>query len=170
VRRAQIFGFKTAAFDPFVPESVMRDCGVAKVELETAIASADILSLHLPLNDSTRYIINADALKKAKKSLILVNTSRGGLVDANALAAALANHDVFAAGIDVFEPEPLLADSPLRTSPRTFLTSHTAWYSDTSASRLQILAAQEVVRGLRNEPLRNQVNLPPRFDTTLPAP
>ena len=89
---------------------------------------------------------------------IVVNTARGGLIDTSALADALRAGRIAGAGIDVFETEPLRVDHPVRKAPNTLLTSHVAWYSEASVPQLQRLAAEEVVRGLRDQPLRNQVN------------
>jgi D-3-phosphoglycerate dehydrogenase len=93
-----------------------------------------------------------------KPTAIIVNTARGSLIDTVALAAALSAGTIAGAGVDVFEAEPLPADHPLRAAPRALLTSHVAWYSESSIPRLQQLAAEEVVRGLRGEPFKNQVN------------
>jgi D-3-phosphoglycerate dehydrogenase len=93
-----------------------------------------------------------------KPHAVLVNTARGGLVDTRALAVALRDGVVAGAGLDVFETEPIEKDHPLFACPNALLTSHVAWYSESSIPRLQQLAAEEVARGLRGEPLRNQVN------------
>jgi D-3-phosphoglycerate dehydrogenase len=165
-KRARSFGFQIAAHDPFVAADELRAANVLPLTAEEALATADILSLHLPLTQQTRHLINATTLRTMKPTAILVNTSRGGLIEAADLAEALAANRIFAAGLDVFEPEPLPADSPLRSAPRVLLTSHVAWYSEASAPRLQTMAAQEVVRGLRGEPLRSQVNLSLCFVST----
>ena len=87
-----------------------------------------------------------------------MNTARGPLIDTTALAAALEGEEIAAAGVDVFEDEPLPHDHPLRTAKHALLTSHVAWYSESSIPRLQQLAVEEVVRGLQGEDLKNQVN------------
>jgi D-3-phosphoglycerate dehydrogenase len=93
-----------------------------------------------------------------KKTAIIVNTARGPLVDTVALAAALTAGAIGGAGLDVFEQEPLPADHPLIKAPSSIITSHVAWYSESSIPRLQHLAGEEVARALRGEPLKNQVN------------
>jgi len=158
IRRAHGFGFKLHAHDPFIPGPQMRQDGVKKVELAEALAMADILSLHLPLTDATRHTLNPASLGRMKKSALVVNTSRGALIDTVALAAAIRAGGIQGAAIDVFESEPLGLDHPLRTCPRVLLTSHIAWYSDASAPRLQTMAAEEVVRGIRGEQLRSKIN------------
>jgi len=93
-----------------------------------------------------------------RRTAILVNTSRGALVDTPALAHALSAGALAGAGLDVFETEPLEPAHPLRTAPNCLLTSHIAWYSDQSVPRLQGLAAEEAVRAVRGEALRNPVH------------
>lgn len=93
-----------------------------------------------------------------KPTAIVVNTARGGLIDTVALAQALQAGTIAAAGLDVFESEPLEEDHPLRKCHNVLLTSHVAWFSERSVPELQRLAAQEAVRALQGEPLRNQIN------------
>jgi D-3-phosphoglycerate dehydrogenase / 2-oxoglutarate reductase len=153
--RARIFGFKVAAYDPYVAPPSDR---VALLSLDDLFRQADILSLHVPLLPETKHLVNAGRLVQMKPTAIIVNTARGGLIDTAALARALQAGTIAAAGLDVFESEPLEKDHPLRKCPNALLTSHVAWFSETSVPKLQRLAAQEAVRALRGEPLRNQVN------------
>lgn len=155
--RAKAFGFKVAAFDPYIMEEMMMKAGVMKLTLQDALAQADIVSLHAPLTEETRHVINEHSIGTMKPSVIVVNTSRGKLIDTIAAANALCAGKLGGIGLDVFEEEPLPEQHPLRTSPNTLLTSHTAWYSESSIPLLQKLAAEEVVRGLRGEALRNRV-------------
>jgi D-3-phosphoglycerate dehydrogenase len=152
------FGCKRIACDPFIGADAMQAAGVGKLEVDELFATADILSLHLPLTSETRHFANAARLAAMKKTAILVNTARGPLVDTVALARALQDGTIAGAGIDVFESEPLPADHPLRSAPRALLTSHVAGDSESSIPRRQRLAAEEVVSALRGEPLKNQVN------------
>lgn len=158
MKRAAAFGFTLAAYDPYIDAKTMKSLGVTKLNLNEALANADILSLHLPLNEETRHLVNESSLQTMKQHAILVNTSRGGLIDTYALAAALEKGVIGGAGLDVFETEPLPADHPLRTCPNTELTSHTAWFSEASVPALQKLAAEEIVRGLTGKALHNRVN------------
>ena len=152
------FGGKHIAYDPFVPAEAMAAAGVEKVERDALFARADVLSLHLPLTPETKHFINAETVRRMKPNAIVVNTARGPLIDTAALAAALRDGVIAGAGLDVFEKEPLEKDHPLLTAPNALLTSHVAWYSEGSIPRLQRLAAEEVARGLRGEPVKNQVN------------
>ena len=155
--RAAAFGCRPAAYDPFVPAEVFERAGVARLGVEELFAEADILSLNLPLTKDTRHFASAARLDLMKSHAVLVNTARGGLVDTHALAVALAKGRPFAAGLDVFEAEPLEHDHPLRNAPNALLTSHTAWFSADSVSELQRLAAEEAARRLRGEDFKNSV-------------
>ena len=157
--RARPFGFRLAAYDPYAPDSVLEAAGVDRLDQDALFAEADVLSLHLPLTPETRHFVDADALAAMRPHAVLVNTSRGPLVDTVALADALDRRAIGYAGLDVFETEPLPADHPLRESPYALLTSHTAWYSEASLPKLQKMAAEEVVRGLTGQPLKNPVTV-----------
>jgi len=158
LQRAAVFGCRIAAADPFVAEDEMRAAGVAPLTLEKALAEADILSLHCPLNSSTRHIINETSLLKMKRNCTLLNTGRGELVDTVALTRALQEKVIGGAGLDVTDPEPLLSDHPLYSLDNVILTPHVAWYSEESQKTLRRKVAEEALRALRGEPLRNQVN------------
>ena len=152
------FGCKRIAYDPYVTAEVMKAAGVEKVEMDALFARADVLSLHLPATAETKHIVRAARLTQKKKTAIVVNTARGPLVDTVAAAAALKAGTIAGLGVDVYEKEPVEKDHPLFAAPNALLTSHVAWYSESSIPRLQQLAGEEVVRGLRGEPLKNQVN------------
>jgi D-3-phosphoglycerate dehydrogenase len=156
--RARAFGFRLAAYDPFVPNSEFTAIGVTQLSRDELFESANILSLHLPLNTETRHFIDATRLQSLRPATVLVNTSRGGLIDTVALAEALHTGRLGGAGLDVYETEPLSGDHPLLDAPNAILTSHTAWFSEASVPRLQRLAAEEAVRALRGESLKNQLN------------
>lgn len=160
--RARAFGFKLAAYDPFVADAVFAGAGVRKLDAAELLREAGILSLHLPLTDQTRHFLNRESLATMRKDAVVVNTARGGLIDTAALAAALTARGLAGAGLDVFETEPLPADHPLRQAPNVLLTSHTAWYSGGSVPELQRKSAEAVLNGLRGGPaasLANVVNL-----------
>lgn len=155
LHRARAFGFRLAAYDPFVDDATLAAAGVRRLDADALFAEADVLSLHLPLTPATRHFVGAERLAQMPAHAILVNTSRGALVDTHALADALGRRVIAYAGLDVFEEEPLPADHPLCASPYALLTSHVAWYSAQSVPRLQRLAAEEAVRGARGEPLKH---------------
>ena len=144
--------------DPSVTEDEAREDGVEIVDIDTLCRESDVVSLHAPLNEGTRHIIDARRIALMKPGAVLVNVSRGGLVDEQALADALHEGRLFGAGIDVFEQEPPPADHPLMHTPNTVLSDHTAWYSEFSVRELQQQAADEVARVLDGQPPRNWVN------------
>ena len=117
----------------------------AKVSLDELLTTADLISIHLPLMPETRHLINADTLSTMKQTAILVNAARGALVEPHALATALNQGALGGAGLDVFEPEILAIDSPLRTAKNILLTSHTAWYSEDSIQDARNEAVESVI-------------------------
>jgi D-3-phosphoglycerate dehydrogenase len=158
LERARAFGCRLAAYDPYVTPEVFTANNVTRLTMEELFTQADVLSLHLPLTPETRHLINSATLAKMKPTSIVINTARGGLIDAVALAAALQAGVIAGAGLDVFDPEPLPDQHPLRRCKNAILTSHIGWFSDQSVPKLQRLAAEEVVRALRGEALKHQVN------------
>ena len=157
VERMKIFGFNCIAYDPFIAPTELAKIGVESCGLDSVIERSDVLSLHLPLTAETRHIIDAGRLAQMKSSAILINTSRGGLIDTHALADALRTGAIAHAGIDVFETEPLAADHPLRSCDNALLSPHMAYYSTASIDRLQRLASEEIGRALAGDPLRCRV-------------
>jgi D-3-phosphoglycerate dehydrogenase len=130
VERARPFGFRFVAADPYVSAEATGALGVTLMPLEQLLAESDIVSLHLFLNAETRHLIDAQKLALMKREAYLVNTSRGPVVDERALFDALESGRLAGAGLDVFEVEPLPADSPLMGLPSVILTSHIASYSE----------------------------------------
>jgi len=159
-RRAAAFEMKVIAHDPFATEASARAAGAQLVDLDELFERADVISLHTPLTDKTRGLLNKTTLTKMKRTAILVNASRGEVVDATALADALAAGTIAGAALDVYSPEPLAADSPLRNAPHTVLTPHIAG----STSEAQVNVAVDVVRQvldiLDGKPARYAVNAP----------
>ena len=149
---------RVLVYDPFVDAPAITKSGAEKVDLDTLLSEADYISIHAPLTPETRHIINAAALKKMKSTTVIVNTSRGAIIDTEALARALQEGEIFAAGIDVFEKEPLPLDHPLVSVPNVILTPHLAWYSKESTRDLQTGAAMEVKRVLSGQPPQNWAN------------
>lgn len=144
--------------DPNVAPSSQTPDGAIGADIDKLCAEADILSLHAPLNPRTRHILNATRIRLMKPGAIVINVSRGGLVDEGALAAALTSGHLFGAGIDVFETEPPCPDNPLLAAPNTVISDHTGWYSERSVRALQSLGAAEVLRVLDGQPPQNWVN------------
>ncbi len=140
--KAKAFGLRVVAADPYVADSVFRENAVERVDWETLRGSADIISLHCPLLPETTHLINRDSIAQMKGGVIIVNTSRGPVIKESDLIEALQSGRVAAAGLDVFEEEPLPAGSVLRSLPNVLLTSHAASVSSRAVDLLQIKAAE----------------------------
>ncbi len=141
------FGMKIVAFDEYLPKSVQDSLAswVEFVSLETLCASADVITMHVPLTDGTRGLINAARLSLMKKDAVIVNTSRGGVIDEVALAKALNEGKLGGAGLDVFEEEPPKADNPLLTCEKAILTPHAAALTQECVVRMAELGAERVL-------------------------
>lgn len=146
---------RTLVVDPYLAHDPP---GVERVDIATLCAEADVISLHAPLTSETRHVIGVSELARMRPTTILVNTARGGLVDEEALVAALREHRIFGAGIDVFEREPPPLDHPLLALDNVVLSDHTAWYSESSVRELQTRAAQEIARVFAGRPPDSWVN------------
>jgi D-3-phosphoglycerate dehydrogenase len=156
--KAQAFGLNVIAHDPLLPASSFAERGVSSVGLDELLQESDYVSLHAPLSDETRHLIGDRTLGLMKPTAFLVNTARGGLVDADALGRALRAGQIAGAAIDVTETEPIPRDSLLLGLDNCVVTPHAAWYSEEASAALQRLAAEEAVRLLRGEPPRCPVN------------
>jgi D-3-phosphoglycerate dehydrogenase len=146
-------GAKVRAYDPFVTESFVDMSG-----LEDILENSDVVSLHLPLNQDTANLISGEVLAKMRKGAVVINVSRGGLIDEVALADALISGHIAGAGIDTFAQEPLDPEHPLRSAPNTILTPHIAWRSTRSTGALQDGAVERVRLALTGQPLIDLVN------------
>jgi len=144
--------------DPGLACSAAAPAGVVPTDIDSLCRQADVISLHAPLTAETRHMIDRRRIALMRPTAILVNVSRGGLVDEAALAEALTTGRLFGAGLDVFEEEPPPPDHPLFRAPNVVLSDHAAWYSETAVAELQRLAAEEVVRVLSGQAPLNWVN------------
>jgi phosphoglycerate dehydrogenase-like enzyme len=118
------FGANIIAADPYVTADAAAELGVELVDLDRLIKESDYISIHTPLTDETRHLINADFLAKCKPGVVIINVSRGPLVDLDALYAGLQSGQVDGAGLDVFDPEPINPDHPILRHPRVVSTPH----------------------------------------------
>ena len=157
VPKAQSFGIKVVAYDPFVPKDVFQKLGVEQVDFEQLLKVSDYISIHSPLVPETKGIFNADAFKKMKKTAYVVNTARGPIIDEAALAAALDAGEIAGAALDVMTQEPP-GSSPLFGRANVIITPHTSFYSTEALVELQTKATQEVVSVLSGQAPRNPVN------------
>ena len=145
-RRAQAFGMQTVAYDPYASETVFAEYRTERVGWEALLDRSDFISVHLPLTSDTRHLVNGEALRRMKPGAFLINTSRGGVVQTEALTEALGQGVIAGAALDVLEQEPIPNDHPLLSMDNCLITSHCAWYSEDSLKRLQSYAAMEVRR------------------------
>ena len=155
--KAQSFGLRVIAFDPYVPADVFTRAGVERVELADLLKTSDYVSIHSPLLPETRGMFNAEAFRQMKPTAYLINTARGPIVDEAALAEALDEGRLAGAALDVMTQEPPVG-SPLIGRPNVVITPHTSFYSEESLVELQVKAAEEVVAVLSGRAPRNPVN------------
>jgi D-3-phosphoglycerate dehydrogenase len=140
-KMAQVFGLKVVVFDPYLHEAPPGVSFAAR--LSDAMATADIVSVHAPMGEKP--LIGADELKAAKRGVILVNTSRGGIIDEAAMVASLRNGQVGAAALDVFEEEPPSADNPLFQMNQVIVTPHIAGLTKECARRMAVVSVKNVL-------------------------
>ncbi|MDR3070347.1 MAG: C-terminal binding protein [Propionibacteriaceae bacterium] len=151
-KRVQAFGCQVLAYDPYANVDEVAAEGIKLTTLEE-VFSSDVISLHLPLTKDTEHLIRTETIAQMKPEAVIVNTARGGLVNTVDLAQALREGRLAAAGLDVFENEPLPADSELFSLDNVILTPHMAFYSEGSIYRLQRMAADDAARALEGKPL-----------------
>src|SRR5438876_5567499 len=160
-RRAIAFGMRVVAFDPYLSAARARSLQVELVEeLGDLLVNADFISLHPPLTNETRHLLDATRISKTKRGVRIINCARGGLIDETALAAALQDRHVAAAALDVFEIEPLPDDSPLRAAPNLILTPHLGASTAEAQESVGIEIAQSIRAALLEGTIRNAVNMP----------
>jgi len=150
-RLAQALGMRVVAYDPLLPAAApaWAETGVARRELDALLAEADAVSLHVPLTAQTRGLMDAARIGRMKAEAVLINTARGGIVDETALAEALRGGKLAGAALDVFEHEPLAADSPLATAPNLILTPHIGGVTRESNTRVSTMIAARVASFLQ---------------------
>lgn len=145
-KRAQSFGMRTVVYDPYLTTERADELGLERVSFEDAVAWADVLSLHVPLTAATEGMIGAEQLEAMKDSAFVINVARGGVVDEDALVAALEKGTIAGAALDVYVSEPLPDGSPLRQAPNLLLTPHLG----ASTAEAQELVATEIAEGVRD--------------------
>ncbi|KAJ8686506.1 hypothetical protein QAD02_022300 [Eretmocerus hayati] len=166
--RAKAFGFNVIFYDPYLPDGIEKSLGLTRVyTLQDLLFQSDCVSLHCTLNEHNHHLINEFTIKQMRPGAFLVNTARGGLVDDDALAAALKQGRIRAAALDVHENEPYnvfqgqSSQCPLKDAPNLLCTPHAAFYSDASCTELREMAASEIRRAIVGripDCLRNCVN------------
>jgi D-3-phosphoglycerate dehydrogenase len=157
-KKLQHFGVKFLICDPYLSEKRRAELGVELVDLETVMRNSDLITVHTPLNDETRYIINRETLAMMKPTAYLVNTSRGGMVNADDLAEALKKRQIAGAAIDVFEKEPPDPDYPLIGLDNVILAPHLAWYSEDAGWTIREKIVQAIDMFANDEGPRMPIN------------
>jgi len=157
-KRLSGFGFRFFACDPYVEKSVFDAEGTTPLDFRKLAIICDYLSIHVPLSEQTRHLFDLTTFRMMKKSALLVNTSRGPIVDQRALYTALKEGFIGGAALDVYETEPFDTKSPLCGLDSVVLTDHAAWYSEESRRELQRRTAQEAVRVLTGRVPEHAVN------------
>lgn len=144
-------GLRVLAFDPFVPDEAIAEAAAEPASLDRLLAEADVVSIHAPLTTQTRHLIGAAELRRMRSDAFLVNTSRGPLVDLDALRAVRADGHLGGVALDVLESEPPEPDDPLLRDPGVVITPHAAFYSEEATAEQQRKAAEQVVAALAGE-------------------
>ncbi len=156
---AQVLGMKVLAFDPFITPERADTLGVEPIpSLAELLPRADVVSLHCPSTPETYHIMNAETLHLMPKGSYLVNVARGALIDEAALSEALRSGHLAGAALDVFDPEPPVANHPLFTLPNTICTPHMGSYTAASVLRIQVMACEQIASALCGERPTNLVN------------
>ncbi len=151
-------GLRVLVYDPMLNAEAVARVGATAVDLATLARESDYISLHTPLIESTRHLVNADFLSLMKPTAYLINAARGPLVDEVALLAAVKSGQIAGAALDVVETEPAPPDHPLLREERILITPHSAWYSEEAKIEMRTRAAEEVVRVLQGQPPRAPAN------------
>ena len=159
-RRALGLEMRVLVFDPYVPDEHVRRLGLEPLELNSVLEGADFVSLHVPLTEATRGILNAERLAHIRSSAFMVNCARGGLVDSQALLEALDAGRLAGAGIDVWDPEPVSADDPLPKHPRVVGTPHLGASTVEAQTNVALQVARDVLAVLDGRPAQFAVNAP----------
>ena len=159
-KRAQAFGMRVLAYDPYLAPSRAKAMQVEGVTLDEVLRQADYITVHMPLTEDTRYMIDEAAFARCKRGLRIFNCARGGIIKEAALIAALKSGQVAAAGLDVFEDEPLAKESELRSLPNVVLTPHLGASTAEAQESVGIEIAEQIADVLRGGVIRNAVNVP----------
>ena len=146
IKRCIGFEMNVYVYDPFVSKEEIESLGGKKIEdLKEGVKKMDALTLHMPLNEKTKNIINYEVLKNMKKNCIIINASRGGIINENDLNKSLNENRIFGAGLDVFDTEPPDNDNPLLKNDKTFLSPHTAAFTEECMVRMGKETIQNII-------------------------
>ncbi len=159
-KRAKTFGMNIIAYDPFLTEVRAEAMCVEPVELEELFRRSDYITVHMPLTDQTKYMIDETAFEKMKDGVRVFNCARGGIIKESALVDALNSGKVAAAGLDVYESEPPAGNHPLRSHPNVNLTPHLGASTQEAQESVGVEIAKAVADAVRGGEIRNAINMP----------
>ena len=158
IKRCLGFEMKVNVYDPFVDKKTIELMGGNKVEnINTALKTADFLSIHMPLTSETKNLIDLKKLKTMKKNAVIINTARGGIINEIDLDTALNNEIIFGAGLDVFEKEPINMDNPLIKNKRVLLSPHSSTFTQECTARMGIETVQNLIDFFENKIKKNMI-------------
>ncbi|MFI5357294.1 MAG: phosphoglycerate dehydrogenase [Opitutales bacterium] len=166
-KRAQAFGMRVVAYDPYLAPSRAKAMQVEALGLDELLATSDYITVHMPLTETTTHLIDEAAFAKCRKGVRIFNCARGGIIKESALIAALKSGQVAAAGLDVYEDEPLPADSELRRLPNLTLTPHLGASTAEAQESVGLEIAEQIAGVLKGGVIRNAVNMPSLDAATL---
>lgn len=153
-KRSNGFEMKVYAYDPYWDESFAKQNNIARADVETIVRECDFISLHMPLTPETHHIISREKIAMMKPNAIVINTARGGLIDEDALFEALSNHDIYGAGLDVFEHEPA-QDTPFKELDNVILGSHCAASTEGAVDQMGLMSVNNLIEVLRERGIIN---------------
>lgn len=159
-KRAFSFGMKVLAYDPFLSAKIAEDLGVEVAELNEVLKNSDFITVHTPLTDETNHLISTEEFAIMKKGVRIINCARGGIIDEAALVIAIQEGKVAQAALDVFEKEPLPADSPLLKLANVVLTPHLGASTEEAQVNVSVEVSEIVRDALLNKGIRNAANYP----------
>ena len=146
IKRCKGFEMKVKVFDPFVNKETIESFGGQKIEnLDDGLKICDYVSLHVPLNEKTKNLIDYSKLKNMKREVIVINTARGGIINENDLDKALRENIIFGAGLDVFENEPIDKTNPLLSNKKVLLSPHSATFTNECKSRMSLETIKNII-------------------------
>ncbi|MDX9872670.1 MAG: D-glycerate dehydrogenase [Clostridia bacterium] len=157
-RRARGFDMKILYYSRTRQEQLEKEFGLTYAGLEEVLKEADFLSIHVPLTEHTRGLINKDSLRLMKKTAVLINTARGPIINEADLYMALKEKSIWAAGLDVTDPEPMLPDNPLLTLDNCLVAPHIGSASVATRTKMSVMVAENILAGLKGERPANLVN------------
>ncbi|MFC7394177.1 phosphoglycerate dehydrogenase [Scopulibacillus cellulosilyticus] len=159
-KRAKVFNMKVIAYDPFLTKERAAKLGIEKGELDEVIAAADFITVHTPLTQETKHLLNSEKLNKMKDGVRIINCARGGIINEDDLYDAIKDGKVAGAAIDVFENEPAVGH-PLLTLPQVIATPHLGASTAEAQKNVAVDVSEGILKVLHDQPFRNIVNYPP---------